>query len=62
VAENAPFVQRNLQAIDLKGLSGRYLPATKPARRASTNLHLNFPIENIDNRVRIIPVNRVDGS
>jgi hypothetical protein len=25
-------------------------------------LHLNFPVENIDNRVRIMPVDRVDGS
>src|SRR5262245_11979701 len=32
----------------------KYLPGTKPAKRASANLHLNFPVENIDNRVRII--------
>jgi hypothetical protein len=32
-----------------------------PAKRASANLHLNFPVENIDNRVRIMPVDRVDG-
>jgi hypothetical protein len=25
-------------------------------------LHLNFPFENIDNRMRIMPVDRVDGS
>src|SRR6267142_2685621 len=30
--------------------------------RASTNLHLNLPFENIDNRMRIMPVDRVDGS
>jgi hypothetical protein len=41
---------------------GKYLPRTKPAKRASANLHLNFPVENIDNRVRIMPVDRVDGS
>src|SRR2546429_7960936 len=40
----------------------KYLPGTKPAKRASANLHLNFPVENIDNRVRIMPVDRVDGS
>ena len=40
----------------------KYLPRTKPAKRASANLHLNFPVENIDNRVRIMPVDRVDGS
>src|SRR5215469_5239585 len=38
----------------------KYLPG--PAKRASANLHLNFPVENIDNRVRIMPVDRVDGS
>src|SRR3981189_1451819 len=41
----------------LKSLSG-----TKPLKRASTNLHLNFSFENIDNRMRIMPVDRVDGS
>ena len=40
----------------------KYLPRAKPAKRASANLHLNFPVENIDNRVRIMPVDRVDGS
>ena len=30
--------------------------------RTSTNLHLNSPVENIDNRMRIMPVDRVDGS
>src|SRR4030095_5124895 len=35
---------------------------TKPLKRASANLHLNFPFENIDNRMRIMPVDRVDGS
>jgi hypothetical protein len=25
-------------------------------------LHLNFPVENIDNRVRVMPVDRVGGS
>ena len=35
---------------------------TKPSKRASANLHLNFPAENLDNRVRIMPVDRVDGS
>src|SRR4029077_6643224 len=28
----------------------KYLPGTKPAKRAFANLHLNFPVENIDNR------------
>ena len=40
----------------------KYLPGTKPLKRASANLHLNFPFENIDNRMRIMPVDRVDGS
>src|SRR5204862_8155705 len=40
----------------------KYLPGTKPAKRASANLHLNFPVANIDNRLRIMPVERVDGS
>jgi hypothetical protein len=40
----------------------KYLPRTKPPKRASANLHLNFPVENIDNRVCIMPVDRVDGS
>ena len=40
----------------------KYLPRTKPAKLASANLHFNFPVENIDNRVRIMPVDRVDGS
>ena len=40
----------------------KYLPGTKELKRASANLHLNFPFENIDNRVRIMPVDRVDGS
>src|SRR5579864_7364419 len=39
----------------------KYLPRTKPAKRASADLHLNFPVENIDDRVRIMPVDRVDG-
>lgn len=30
--------------------------------RASASLHLNFPFENIDNRMRIMPVDRADGS
>src|SRR5260370_1151357 len=38
-----------------------YLPGAKPLKRASANLHLNFPFENIDNRMRIMPVDRVDG-
>jgi hypothetical protein len=38
------------------------MPETKPLKRASANLHLNFPVENIDNRVRIMPVDLVDGS
>jgi hypothetical protein len=33
------------------------LAGTKPLKRASANLHLN-----IDNRVRIMPVDRVDAS
>src|SRR5258707_549982 len=37
------------------------LPGTKPLKLASANLHLNFPFENIDNRMRIMPVDRVDG-
>src|SRR4029077_813616 len=40
----------------------KYLPGTKPLKRASVNLHLNFPFENIDDRMRIMPVDRVDGS
>jgi len=40
----------------------KYLPGTKPLKRASANLHLNFPFENIDNRMRIVPVDLVDGS
>ena len=40
----------------------KYLPGNKPLKRASANLHLNFPFENIDNRMRIMPVDRVDGS
>ena len=41
----------------------RKIPArTKPAKRASANLHFDFPVENIDNRVCIMPVDRVDGS
>src|SRR5215470_671017 len=40
----------------------KYLPGTKPAKHTSANLHLNFPVENIDNRVRIMPVDRVAGS
>src|SRR5437016_9458940 len=40
----------------------KYLPGTKPLKRASANPHLNFPFENIDNRMRIMPVDRVDGS
>src|SRR5260370_10429067 len=40
----------------------KYLPGTKPLKLASANLHLNFPFENIDNRMRIMPVDRVDGS
>src|SRR6201987_5715994 len=40
----------------------KYLPGKKPLKRASANLHLNFPFENIDNRMRIMPVDRVDGS
>ena len=40
----------------------KYLPGTKPLKRASANLHLNFPFENIDNHMRIMPVDRVDGS
>src|SRR5215472_11321780 len=39
----------------------RKIPA-RDAKRASANLHLNFPVENIDNRVRIMPADRVDGS
>src|SRR6266576_1214730 len=31
-------------------------------RSVSATVHLNFPVENIDNRVRIMPVDRVDGS
>ena len=38
------------------------MPGTKPLKQASANLHLNFPFENIDNRVRIMPVDRVAGS
>jgi hypothetical protein len=38
------------------------LTGTKPLKPASANLHLNFPFENIDNRMRIMPVDRVDGS
>src|SRR6201981_1318642 len=38
------------------------LPGTKPLKQASANLHLNFPFENIDNRMRIMPVDPVDGS
>src|SRR5258708_16361450 len=37
------------------------LPGTKPLKHTSANLHLNFTVENIDNRVRIMPVDRVDG-
>jgi|SRR6516162_9877086 hypothetical protein len=37
-------------------------PGTKPLKHASANLHLNFPFENIDNRMRIMPVDLVDGS
>src|SRR5215813_9325801 len=40
----------------------KYLPGAKPAKRASTNLHLNFAVENIDNRMRTMRVNGVDGS
>src|ERR1700746_1226337 len=40
----------------------KYLPGTKTLKRASANLHLNFPLENIDNRMPIMLVNRVDGS
>jgi len=40
----------------------KYLPGTKPLKCASANLHLNFPFDNIDNRMRIMPVDRVDGS
>src|SRR5436309_623327 len=40
----------------------KYLPGTKPLKRGSANPHLNFPFENIDNRMRIMPVDRVDGS
>src|SRR5262249_26074701 len=40
----------------------KYLPRTKPLKRVSANLHLNFPFENIDNRMRIMPADRVDGS
>src|SRR5947207_12835585 len=39
----------------------KYLPRTKPAKRASAHLHLNFPVEHIDNRVRIMPGDRVRG-
>jgi len=37
----------------------KYLPGTKPLKHASANVHLNFPFENIDNRMRIMPVDRV---
>src|SRR6266571_2717844 len=36
------------------------LPGTKPLKRSSANPHLNFPFENIDKRMRIMPVDRVD--
>jgi hypothetical protein len=40
----------------------KYLSGAKPLKRASANLHLSFPLENIDNRMRIMPVDHVDGS
>jgi hypothetical protein len=40
----------------------KYLSRSKPPKRTSANLHLNLPFENIDNRVRIMPVDRIDGS
>jgi hypothetical protein len=40
----------------------RKIPARDQPKRTSANLHLNFPFENIDNRMRIMPVDRVDGS
>src|SRR5258708_20941252 len=40
----------------------KYLPGTKPLKLPSANLHLNFPFENIDNRMRIIPVYLFDVS
>src|SRR5258707_13596659 len=38
----------------------KYLPGTKPLKRTFVNMHLNFPFENIDNRIRIMPVDVVD--
>src|SRR5258707_2200069 len=40
----------------------KYLPGTNPLKLSSANLHLNFPFENIDNRIRIMPVHHVDCS
>jgi hypothetical protein len=41
----------------------RKIPARDQAGEACLReLASNFPVENIDNRVRIMPVDRVDGS
>jgi hypothetical protein len=37
-------------------------PRAEPLKRASANLHLNFPFENVYDRMCIMPVDRVDGS
>ena len=38
------------------------LSRAEPLKRASANLHVNFPFENVYDRMCIMPVDRVDGS
>jgi hypothetical protein len=38
------------------------LSRAEPLKRASANLHINFPFENVYDRMCIMPVDRVDGS